>query len=519
MTRQPTQRPGRPSPLPNVPCVSLRAARTRNRGSALVFSLIAVIAVALLSAGLIQLSSAISRRSSDTVDNKSAFYLAEAGLAEGYRGLMTGSTGQVGSAAGPVVFGNGLFWVDATHEGGGFVRLESYGMCNSGRAALAMVLKRQVEDDPPFGVFSKLPLEIRPGTLIDGYDSELGSYAEQADSSRGYVTTGANGHLASNGDVELHGTISNPTNVHGNIGLGGGGVLSSDESGVLVSGEVLTGGDALEMPLVRVPFLPTLPALTHSGAMPLVIPPGDVGYAGITIQPHSEVIVQGPATLVVETLEVSSGATLTLDTSGGAIELVVLSTLDAKPGSFIVNTTADPKLLSVEIAADDSGGSPAFELAAATPLHAKVRAPLANVRIHRGSELFGMLHAKGMTIGQDALLHFDRALTRPTPAADGPRLVSWAVVEVPTLIAQRRSDPFEVLGVDRGELLLPAESHTGLWLEIRYRTGPGQSYIDLTTWYDGFDWGLVYDLWHYKVYDEPPPVGVLLYVGYQVPVI
>lgn len=503
MTPQPMQRLG--------PC-----RRASNRGSALVFALIAVIAVAILSAGLIQLSSAISRRSSETADNKSAFYLAEAGLAEGYRGLMTGNTGQVGSAAEPVAFGNGLFWVDATHEDG-FVRLESFGLCNSGRAALAIVLERQVEGDPPFGVFSREPLEIRPGTLIDGYDSELGAYAEQADSSRGYLTTGANGHLASNGDVELHGTVADPTRVHGNIGLGGGGVLSSDERGVLVSGEVFTGGAALEMPLVHVPFLPTLPAVTHSGAMPLVIPPGKVGYTGIKIQPHSEVIVQGPATLVVETLEVASDATLTLDTLGGAIKLVVLATLNAQPGSFIVNTTADPKLLSVEVAADDAGGAPAFEFAAATPLHARIRAPLANVRLHRGSELFGLLHAKGMTIGAGAALHFDRALTRPTSATHGPRLVSWSVVEVPAPIAQRRSDPFEVLGVDRNTLPRPAEAHTGLWLEIRYRTGPGQSYIDATTWYDGFDWSLVYDLWHYKVYDEPPPIGVLLYVGYQVP--
>lgn len=518
MTIQGIQRPGRHvcAARPPVPPRSMRAS---NRGSALVFALIGVIAVALMSAGLIQLSSAISRRSSDTVDNKSAFYLAEAGLAEGYRGLMTGNSGQVGSASDPVAYGNGLFWVDATHEDDGFVRLESYGMCNAGRAALAMVLERKVEGDPPFGVFSKEPLEIRPGTLIDGYDSELGSYAEQADTSRGYLTTGADGRVASNGDVELHGTLPKPTHVFGDIGLGGSGALESDASNVEVTGEVFSGGDDLELALARVPFPPTLPAISHAGAMPLVVPPGNVGYAGITIQEGAEIIVQGPATVVVDTLEVSPGATLTLDTSGGAIELVVMSTLEAKSGSFVVNTTADPKLLSIEVAAEDPEGTPALELATAVPLHAKVRAPLANVRLHRGSELFGLLHANGVTMGEDVTLHFDRALTRPTPAADGPRLVSWTVAEVPALIAQHRSDPFAVLGVDRGALRNPADAHTGLWLEIRYRTGPGQSYIDVSTWYDDFDWSLVYDLWHYKVYDEPPPAGVLLYTGYQAPAV
>ena len=87
------------------------------RGGAMVLALIAVMAAAMLAAGFLQLSSAITRRQSAAVSTRQAFYLAEAGLAEAYMGLSVARTGNVGTEELPVSFGGGLFWVEATPVG------------------------------------------------------------------------------------------------------------------------------------------------------------------------------------------------------------------------------------------------------------------------------------------------------------------------------------------------------------------------------------------------------------------
>lgn len=174
----------------------------RRSGAALVLALIAVTVVALMSLAVVQVSSSLTRDQALASDMKRAFYLAEAGLAESYVGLMTGKTGQVGVREDPAFYGDGLFWVDATRELDGSIRLESTGMCGRGRVELGLVVRWNEESLAALGFFTAGDLVVQPGSLVDGYDSSQGPYEDQAERADGiglYCDEG--GRIGANGDL------------------------------------------------------------------------------------------------------------------------------------------------------------------------------------------------------------------------------------------------------------------------------------------------------------------------------
>jgi hypothetical protein len=186
----------------------------------LLLSLFAAGMVAALAACLLQLSGATLRRASAAIDVKRAFYLAEAGLAEAYSGLLIGKTGNVGTAERPAKLGRGLLWVEATSPDTDHVLLRSTGMCGLGRAVLALVAERGEESVASLGVFSQQPLSIPAGVTISGFDSaaspppstplEPGQPAPRPQTAR----------LGSNGDIAIAGTKLKPTKIYADVSSG-----------------------------------------------------------------------------------------------------------------------------------------------------------------------------------------------------------------------------------------------------------------------------------------------------------
>src|SRR5262245_1790316 len=93
-----------------------------------------------MSAALLQVESARSRAQLASYEQKRAFNLAEAGLAEAYMAVAIGRTGDVGSRAEPAKFGGGFLWVEATDLGHNVIGLESYALFRGGRAAQSLVV-------------------------------------------------------------------------------------------------------------------------------------------------------------------------------------------------------------------------------------------------------------------------------------------------------------------------------------------------------------------------------------------
>ncbi|MCP3916543.1 MAG: hypothetical protein GY711_13375 [bacterium] len=548
--------------------------------------------VSMFAAAFLQVSGALTRSLAGDVENTRAFYLAEGGLSEAYQGLRIGKSGQIGSAASPARAGQGLVWVDATELADGRVRLESTGMCGSGRSTLALVVE-PVEIS--LGFFSDEDLVIDDVLLVDGYDSEEASYddtvleyeqssagdysakiaALEADKAalvteRDYAVMKRDYAVDAQLDMEIDsdeylapqnpdlnyinsytadldgkiaaidaaiaqyveqgsqsieglseaaltalqeeasaGTVDHTfdgavVGSNGSITLAGSGTDAPKLFGDAIPGvgaEVFTNGDAfatgetaarteaIELPAVEIPTVDTLAAVVHDSAIPMLIPPSSIGYAGITVAADAELIVRGPCTLVVGTLELEPGADIYLDTTDGDVQLYVTAGMNLAPGSTLNTSSEQPEEISIqvgEIAAPV--GDPAVKLESTAQFHGTIYAPNTAVSVGSAFEIFGGMAAQSLEFAPGVKLHFDSAGYEGSPL---PKLVSWKIVEIPA-VAKHRGDPFRELGFEPEDCKVLADAHDLAGVELSV------SYLDLSgtvRGYEGpevdFDWRLV----------------------------
>lgn len=520
----------------------------RDAGGVLALALVSVVTVAGLTAAFLQISTSVSRRQTHMRDKLLAFYAAEAGLAESWAGVQIGRTGAVGSEADPVLWGSGLFWVEAVPLDDGLVRLDSTGMVNSGRATLSLVVREPKESVAALGVYSEAPIELPPGSYVDGYDSRLGYGAEGANApselldgldaldqflqqtagSEGEGTSGTRdasfaqrggsglggivggvvevveetvddtvesvvgaldpddleftGRIASGGGITVLGSPELPTVVRGSL-VPGPGQSASVGADVTVTGETGASASPQTLPEIQVPSLPSLSGVQHTGSAPLLILPTEATLPLLQVGRGAEVVVQGPARLVVADIRLAAGATLYFDTADGPVELYLTGPAAFDATARISNGSGAPKDLALNITASAAS----LGLPAGAPLHAVVYAPQASLSIPAGFELFGTLVAQAITFAGPPKLHFDEHLLEAAREQETPQLVSWRILELENNLGDGASDPFRLLGVDRTLLRSPSLAHADVPISVRYLDGVGAAAT-----YDGpesgFDW-------------------------------
>jgi len=506
-----------------------------NAGGVLVLALVAVATVAGLAAAFLQLSTSVSRRQVQMRDRMRAFYVAEAALSEAWTAVQLRKTGAVGSEAEPAKFGDGLFWVEAT-DSGDFIRLESTAMVATGTATLAIVVTKGESSVANLGVHSGGDLDLPPGTVLDAYDSRLGygddgaisgkkevdidalllEFGEQVEeptpkapalgggallaaalpiAGPGEVLGGGEepaaeepeflGRVGAGGDITITGTEELPTVIEGDVTPGTTGILTETGT-VTVTGSTDASTLEVELPDIQVPSLATLEGVTHTGNSPLLVLPVKAALPNLSIGRGAEVIVEGPTVLVLETLTMAAGASLTLDTSGGPVTIHVTSDATIAPSASLSNLSEDPTDLSLQISAEPE--SP-ISLPAGTPVHGMIYAPDASLVLPEGFELFGSLAAGQITFGGPPKLHFDQYIDEYVNDLAKPTLLSWRIVE---LINDGKGggNPFVRLGVDPTVLLSPADAHVAQPIEIDYVDSGGfaQSFTGTE---DTFDWNNV----------------------------
>ncbi|HEX6885171.1 MAG TPA: collagen-binding domain-containing protein [Planctomycetota bacterium] len=446
------------------------------RGSALVFSVMSVMVVSILAAGFLQLSMSVTRRLNVYSDTQQAINLAEAGLAEAYSGLAVARTGNVGTMEAPAVLGGGLLWVEAEHHASGLVELECTAMYGTGRATLGLVCEPVGLGVASLGFFTDEDLRLNPDVRLDSYDSKVSTYADQ-------LNTALNnkGSIGSNGDV----SVASGNTIMGDIVYGPTGQLS------VASGSVITGGSSARpeeevLPPVVVPDIPLQKAVKYTGGIPMVVPPGQAGYAGLDIGKNSTLILKGPLDLVVNSLILRLGAKLEFDTTNGPVQLFVNESLDFSTSS-VVSTSTQVTSDSLIFVAAPEGKSVNF--GAKSQFYGFIYAPNADVHISAQYELYGGLVCKELQLAAQGKMHYDLSLGA-TLSGQLPILHSWRVVELPQQVAARRIDPFQLLGLDPNDLLPPAQSHQDQVLDVRYvdTSGRTTSYFGLES---EFDWSQV----------------------------
>ena len=183
-----------------------RYRRTKNQeGSALVASLLVVMLVAGMGAGLIQVQSAMMRRQLLGIDRTRALYVAEAGLSESFLAISQGKTGRIGTVDDLAQYDDGVFWVEAEEQASGDIVLTSTGLCGQGRFSLSVVVTPPTSPIGTLGFFGIDSLTINEESIIDGFDPTLGTFQDQVVA--GGATDGG-ARLRSNGDIDIRGSLA-----------------------------------------------------------------------------------------------------------------------------------------------------------------------------------------------------------------------------------------------------------------------------------------------------------------------
>ena len=209
-----------------------RARRHSQSGTALVLSLITVMIIASLGAGLVQLHSAIDKRQEFAIDRRRALYLAEAGLAEASFALSQGRTGVIASEAVPARFGRGVYWVEADALPGDRTALRCTARLGSAEFVLRTMVLPNVNPITSLGFFGTDAVTIGWATIVDGYHSADGEYANQVDAALPVTSTGELGLIGSDADIVLMETPPTQAEILGvtTLGLNSGSLTATSNT-------------------------------------------------------------------------------------------------------------------------------------------------------------------------------------------------------------------------------------------------------------------------------------------------
>ena len=494
--------------------VSRRAQPIHNsrRGSALIASLVVVLVISSMGAVLIQLHSSITRRAAQSVDTKRALYMAEAGLSEAYLAVAQGKSGNVGSVAQPAVFGDGIYWVEASEETDGRVTLDATGLAGSGRIALSMVLQRTVNDLGSLGVFAEDGVTIEVGSLIDGFDGDKGDFDSQVSDAeeRALIlepapaedTTGDGARIACNGDIVIEGSALSPpgesvTKIYGDV-VPGPGASAVIDPGVLISGTTRPGAATFGLPDFDIPTgIPSVGDITYTNAgVPLVLGARKFSYDTLEIATGCSAVIEGPTSILIDKFILNSGAKLFLDTTNGGISLYITDYLKLDANSTVYSPTERAASVTILIANlpeidrnRDGRVDPAVDIKCNGNLHGMIYAPHNEVRVPGSLRIYGTVMAQRLVLGRGARLTYDNAVARGAVAVESlPQLMSWRVTDLPDVpLVNIKIDPRNILEQQGITPIRSADAHKETDVEFNYLDTSG----DLLT-YNGaasaFNW-------------------------------
>jgi hypothetical protein len=394
---------------------------------------------------------------SQEADQIRAQYLAEAGVAEAVTALRYDLTGDVGSAAEPALFDDGLVWVQATPLGDERTRLLAVGMKGSGRAALDVVVRRTQGDVFRLGFVSSESTDLATELFADSFDSDLGDYASQVPFGSDHARS--NAFLGSNADI----TVEQHSTVYGDARPGPTGTTTLVDA--VVTGSTAPNPSTLVMQPVEVPSLPAGPSLTLGSGL-TALPPGNHRFTSMDLAVNGVLEIPGPSVVVIDgDFEVGSGCLVNVG-GDGPVQIYVGGDLRMGTFSGIETPSLDP-----ENAAFFLTGAGAFaEVKSHTGFYGLLYGPDAQIELDNSFEMYGAMAARHFYAQNTKIrLHFDEALLRTAePTAWEFQTISWVPTAFPDrqLLIDRR-DPFRVLGLNKQDLQPASE----VW-QVSGTTGP-----------------------------------------------
>lgn len=455
----------------------IHKSRSRSeRGTAMIAGVFVVLVVSVMSMSYLQLALNKNSETETAVDKSRAFYMAEAGIAEGYAAFMAGNSGVVASPEEPAQYADGVFWVEAEALSTRRTQLTSTGLAGVGRTSLTIVVEREAETIAQLGLFGDQGVEIGSGAVVDGYDSRLGYGAGNAGDRAGSLLDDVLGiyhggesrlRINSNEDITFGGTLD--LTINGDVTPGPGGSLLLG-AGVSVLGSTTPNDQVATLRTLTPPRLERKADFVHSDRNSQVEFGGVSATLDLFAVQAGTVRLTGPTRLVVDTFNLAPGANLEIDTTKGPVRIFVMNQLRLRPGATLVTTQDDPTSATFIVngadAVVDGVRQPAVTLEATGDFHGLLYAPEATAVVAEPLEFFGSIVSKRLLVESGAALHFDEALLDVAREDDQvlADMISWRFVPLPkTPIVQSRLDPIKWMQLNGRTIRKASESHDTDW--------------------------------------------------------
>jgi hypothetical protein len=411
-------------------------------------ALLAIITLAGLSVAMVQIGASYNAETLAEVDDERALYLAEAAVAEAFFAVRNGATGNIGSQAAPARFGNGLFWSIATPIDANRTLVTIAAAVGKGRAALEATIAPVAHPAQRFALFSEEDMVINPSSVVDSFDSTLGSYEDQLDALGGDHVNDAS-IVATNGNIH----VEMPSEIWGDAQPGPSKLATADDPSA-ISGSTTPSESTYTFETVTVPTFPSSGAFTNN-AGPKTLASGDYHFTSMTTGVGAKTTIQGPARIVVDgTWQLKSNAKFIFDATTGPIEFFLAGSVDLASNSTIITT--DLRAIGVTVYLV-GGPTQSVEFDSNSSFYGTIYGPEAQVQIASNFEVFGAVAARHIELAANSNIHYDESLLN---GSAGQLLTfevqSWRQVEFPVpLMRVNRRDPFAVLGLDPAGLQGP----------------------------------------------------------------
>lgn len=393
----------------------------REAGIALVVTIITVLLLAGIAAALVDTNVFESGRKQAAIDRTQVLYIAEAGAKVATIDLERGGSGDFGTADAPVDFGGGHYWVDSTDNGDETFTVVSVGELRGERRAVEIVLAPEKESLFKYAMFGDLDLGASGTVFVDSYDSELGSYSDQA--TNWHVTVGrryadANGSVGSNQNIQLRGGVV----VLGNATPGPGYSVRISGANVFVDGATTPAATTTGLRAIEYKPPVAVSSLSFSGSDP-VLSAGVYHVDEIKLSSSSTLHISGDVTLYVDdSFSISGQAGVQIDPDSSLTVYHAGSNFNLT-GQGILNTTKDPNALLVYSLANT------VKVAGTSEFYGGVYAPNGHVEPSGTSVIYGALVGRRVDIGGTAEFHYDEALSRSKTMTVKLKRVSWRRID------------------------------------------------------------------------------------------
>lgn len=430
---------------------------SRQSGSVLIVALVALVGLMMVGAALARFSVAARAEVDGQHDDRRAYYLAEAGLAEGMVALRGGASGGIASQAVPAYLADGVLWVQATPLGGDETRLVAVAMSGAGRAAMSVVVAEEGED-PLFNsvINSREKLTMNASVIVDSFDSELGTYASQATSvepTYGFTYAKDGGHVSSNEDI----VTNSDAKVMGDATPGPGYAVSYSTNN-LVSGSDAPAPEPFDFPAIEPPVVASTGPYSVAPSASQTLAPGTYGFDDMTLNKAANLTVVGPATLVVKNFIGGKDSRLKIDASAGPVTIFVEGDY-----THFANFASEPVGTSPMALAFMVQGTSDVVFPSQSKVRGAYYVPNANVLFASNSEAWGSFAANRIDMASSMRFHYDESLAKYWQTDGGPgddplRMLAWQVEPVPPGLLADRRDPFVILNTTPAVLPAPADA-------------------------------------------------------------